>query len=118
MPAPLELRIQNGDARWRLQPYATVEVWRGRVLVGTLSGASLTLLVEHTLAQAALAAVLQAELARPDPLPSDGRLDRALAFTRETTPPATMLAAPPTHPVPRDVRAALRDARRRPRRRA
>ena len=66
-PGPLELRIYNGGSRWLLQPQAVVEVWAGAALVGMLSGHAVTLIVEHHLAAAALAAAVQREIQAPEP---------------------------------------------------
>lgn len=66
MAGDLELRISDGGMRWKVQPVAVVEVWRGMVLMGTLSGAALCLIVEHHLATAALQAALAAEFGAPD----------------------------------------------------
>jgi hypothetical protein len=107
MPAPLELRIADGGMRWLVHPYAPVEVWRGPRLIGTMSGAALCLLVDHFLTQAALAAEIQAELAQPAVPPRPP--PRA-----PTKPLAKMPPAARAHPVPPEVRAALRARRRRP----
>jgi hypothetical protein len=102
MPAPLELRIADGGMRWLVHPYAPVEVWRGPRLIGTMSGAALCLLVDHFLTQAALAAEIQAELGQPPaPPPAPAK------------PPVKMPPAARAHPVPPEVRAALRTRRRR-----
>ena len=94
-PGPLELRIFNGGSRWLLQPFAVIEVWTGAALVGSISGRTLTRIVEHHLAAAALAAGLQHELAAPAPRP---------------------IRRPPQAMIPADQRAQRR-AQRRSRRR-
>lgn len=66
-PVHGELRIQNDSMRELVQPHARVEYWIGSRFVGEMSGRSLTWLVEHHFASAALTAAIQAELARPEP---------------------------------------------------
>jgi hypothetical protein len=105
MALPLELRIADGGMRWLVHPYAPVEVWRGPRLIGTMSGAALCLLVDHFLTQAALAAEIQAELGQPPAPPRPP--------PPPTKPLAKMPPAPRAHPVPPEVRAALRTRRRR-----
>jgi hypothetical protein len=61
----LELRVADGGMRWKIQPYAPVEVWSGPVLVGTLSGAALCLIVEHYLSMVTVTATVTAELGHP-----------------------------------------------------
>ena len=75
-PGPLELRIYNGGSRWLLQPYAVVEVWAGASLVGMLSGRAVTLIVEHHLAAAALAAAVQTELTASPPASEAAHIPR------------------------------------------
>ena len=53
-----------------MQPFAVIEVWTGAALVGSISGRTLTLIVEHHLAAAALAAGLQHELTDPASMPA------------------------------------------------
>jgi hypothetical protein len=73
----LELRVADGGMRWKIQPYAPVEVWNGPVLIGTLSGAALCLIVEHYLSLVTVQATVTAELdwaRRPRPVTSPRRM--------------------------------------------
>jgi hypothetical protein len=107
VPVPagdLELRIYNGGMRWRLTASATVEVWIGPHLVGSLSGASLSRIVQHHLATAALQAAVQREMDAP-----------AATWPELPVPERPLLPAPaPAHvPIPPAKRAELREQRRR-----
>lgn len=105
----LELRISDGGSRWKLQATAAVEVWRGALFVGTMSGSALCLLVEYHLANAALQAAIQAELATPTPV----TIIPAAAQPAPRTPPP--LPVRPVVPVfSREQKAALRKLRRTP----
>jgi hypothetical protein len=63
----LVLRIADGGMTWTVQPYAAVEIWSGVTYVGTLSGAALSLIVEHYLSTVAVQAAVTAHLDRPLP---------------------------------------------------
>ena len=90
----MELRIYNGGSRWLLQSFAVIEVWTGTALLGIISGRTLTLIVEHHLAAAALAAGLQHELTDPASMP------------------AHQIRRPPQAMIPADQRAQRRARRR------
>ena len=77
LPAPLELRVIFRDSRfrWLLRAGDGVELWRGMVHLGTLSGDAIRHLVEHHLATAALQAAIQEDLALRRPL---ARMERPL----------------------------------------
>jgi hypothetical protein len=47
--AAITLRVFVGGSRWRLSEHDRIEVWRGMEQIGTLTGGSLTFLVEHLL---------------------------------------------------------------------
>lgn len=99
----LELRVADGGMRWKIQPYAQVEVWSGMILVGTLSGAALCLIVEHYLATAALQATMSAQISLP--LPSWAPVIR--------DPSPLVLPRKPMRPSPAKIdKAALRTRRR------
>jgi hypothetical protein len=99
---PLELRVLFRDSRfrWRLAANAEVEVWRGIILVGTLSGLTLCHLVEHYLGTAELHVALIGEL-RDEP---------AIRLPRKP-----LQRAPPRPPLPDATERAERRRRRRSR---
>ena len=77
LSAPLELRVifQDSGFRWLLRARDGVELWRGMVHLGTLSGDAIRHLVEHHLATAALQAAIERDLAARRPL---ARVERPL----------------------------------------
>lgn len=102
--AAITLKVYCGGMRWRLADADKVEVWRGTTLVGTLTGRTLNILIEHQLLAAEVHGWVQATITSPPEL--------AAAAPRK--PPA---AAPPRVAFTSDERAAQK-ARRRTRRRA
>jgi hypothetical protein len=49
MPPVISIRVQVGGMRWRLTATDRLEVWSGTAHLGTLTGRTLHLLIEHHL---------------------------------------------------------------------
>lgn len=66
--AAIALRVFVGGMRWKLADSDTIEVTRGAVLLGTLTGRALMLLVEHQLLAIEVAGWFHAPVVAP-PIP-------------------------------------------------
>jgi hypothetical protein len=103
MPVPsIDLRVQCGGMHWRLQPSDALEVWRGTILLGTLSGHVLAVLIEQQMAAAEMLGWLKAAPSGTPPPP-------ASPLAR---PPASPPHLPPRHPFDELARAQRRARRR------